>query len=217
MKKNQIIRRVGFLHLFLFLVTTSFTQNVSTNSKTGSFTDSRDGKTYKTVQIGNQVWMTENLAYYGGNGCWAFNNDEKNIATYGRLYTWDAAKAACPTGWHLPTDNEWKQLEMAIGMSQSTVDDSDWRGTNEGIKLKATSYWNSNGNGTDDFSFSGLPGGFRATDGRFEDLKRRGGWWTSTEIYANYAWTRYLLYAAPKINRGYFGKDFGCSVRCVRD
>ena len=93
-----------------------------TIKETGTFVDSRDGKTYKTTKIGTQWWMAENLAYNVGDGCWAYNNDESNVATYGRLYIWEAAQAACPSGWHLPSENEWKQLEMAIGMSQSETD-----------------------------------------------------------------------------------------------
>jgi uncharacterized protein (TIGR02145 family) len=158
--------------------------------ETGTITDSRDGKTYKTVKIGEQWWMAENLAYDVGDGSWAYNNDERNVKTYGRLYTLEAAKKACPSadGWHLPTDEEWEQMEIAIGMSQSEADDTACRGTNEGTKLKATSGWDSNGNGTDDYGFSGLPGGFRNPFGGFSGIGRSGNWWSATEYSTSYTW-----------------------------
>jgi uncharacterized protein (TIGR02145 family) len=159
-------------------------------SETGTITDSRDGKTYKTVKIGEQWWMAENLAYDVGDGSWAYNNDESNVKTYGRLYKWKAAKIACPSGWHLPTDDEWKQMEMAIGISQSEADDTGWRGTNEGTKLKATSGWIDNGNGTDDYGFSGLPGGYRYPGGSFITIGSTGAWWSATEYPTSTAWPR---------------------------
>jgi uncharacterized protein (TIGR02145 family) len=190
--------------------------------ETGEFTDTRDDKTYKTVKIGNQWWMSENLAYDVSDGCWAYNNDESNVATYGRLYTWEAAKNACPSGWHLPTDDEWKQLEMAIGMSQSEADDTGWRGTNEGTKLKDTSGWYNNsfinGNGTDDFGFSALPGGYRTTSlGYFFDISYHGTWWSATVYGSDYAWRRYVNYNNTGVGRNDVNKGNGHSVRCVRD
>ncbi len=183
----------------------------------GTFTDSRDNKTYKTVKIGNQIWMAENLAYDIGNGCWAYNNDKSNVATYGRLYNWSAAKSACPSGWHLPADAEWKELEMVIGMSQSEADDTGWRGTNEGKKLKATTGWNNNGNDTDDYGFSALPGGFRYSNGSFGNVGGGGYWWSATEHNSSHAWGRYLAYSSSGVRRtNYYEKD-GFSVRCVRD
>ena len=133
----------------------------------GTFTDSRDGQEYKWVKIGEQIWMAENLNYETGTGSWVYDNSTSNAATYGRLYDWETPCDVCPSGWHLPSDDEWKQLEMAIGMSQSDADDSGWRGTDEGSKLKATSSWSSNGNGTDVYGYTALPGGCRYYNGSF--------------------------------------------------
>jgi uncharacterized protein (TIGR02145 family) len=205
--------------------------------ETGTITDSRDGKTYKTVKIGEQWWMAENLAYlpsvvpsstgsrkkpyyyvYGYEGTSVSAAIlTPNYDTYGVLYNWPAALNACPSGWHLPTDDEWKQMEMAIGMSQSEADDAGWRGTNEGTKLKATSGWSDNRNGTDDYGFSVLPGGYRYSTGNFTTIGSHGYWWSATEGSASYAWFRYLNYSTTTIYRLYYTKEYGFSVRCVRD
>jgi len=126
-----------------------------------TFTDARDGKTYKYIKIGNKEWMAENLAYEIANGSWDAGGTKQYGAKYGRLYTWDAAKDAVPSGWHLPTDAEWKELEMMAGMCQNDADNIDFRGTNEGSKLKATSGWTDNSNGTDDLGFCAIPGGLQ--------------------------------------------------------
>ena len=183
----------------------------------GSFTDSRDGKTYKTVQIGEQIWMAENLAYNVEDGCWAYDNDESNVAIYGRLYDWNTALAACPSGWHLPTDDEWKQLEMVIGMSQSEADLTGWRGINEGTKLKAISGWDNNGNGTNDYGFSSLPGGYRISEGNFYGIGTNSYWWSSTEGSTYGVWRRYLGYNYARVGRATGSNTYGYAVRLVRD
>ncbi len=196
----------------------SFKTNQESQANSGTFTDSRDGNTYKWVKIGEQVWMAENLAYKT-NESWAYDNNESNVEIYGRLYTWDDAKTACPSGWHLPTDDEWKQLEMTIGMSQSEADVDGQRGTNEGTKLKAASGWNNNGNGTDDFGFSGLPGGsyFFLDEGSFEYIGKSGEWWTATQTSTSNAKNRLLSYTTSTVSRYTRGKEFGYSVRCIKD
>ncbi|HYQ57545.1 MAG TPA: FISUMP domain-containing protein, partial [Draconibacterium sp.] len=189
------------------------------NGDSGKFTDTRDNQTYNWIRIGDQIWMAENLAYDVGDGCWAYDNDElNNVYIYGLLYTWEAAQTACPPGWHLPTDNEWKQLEIAIGMSQSEADNTKWRGTNQGTKLKATSGWDDNGNGTDDFGFSALPGGFRHSVGGFDAVGYFGAWWSSTENDNNLAWNRAMHSNSSTVARDIiYNKRFGYGVRCVRD
>lgn len=196
--------------------TVSFKTKVEWENNSGTFTDERDNKTYKWVKIGTQIWMAENLAYDAGDGCWAYDNNESNVATYGRLYNWEAAKAACPSGWHLPTDEEWKQLEMTIGMSQSQADSTNLRGTDEGEKLKATSRWFVNGNGTDDYGFSAFPGGYLTTTSDFTSMGQHGYWWSATERDHS-AWYRNIFCESPKIRRGILKKGLGHSVRCVKD
>lgn len=206
----------SFIFLFylssIFLIAVScdiinFTQN------SGTFTDKRDGQVYKWVRIGDQIWMAENLRYKINDG-WVYGKDSKNLDIYGRLYTWKAAKAACPEGWHLPTDIEWQKLELQIG------------GETEGNKLKAKNGWNNNGNGTDDFSFCALPGGetmsLKMPSGYgqiFNGIGLSGNWWTSTEEpHDRHVWSRHLYSNSHKIWRSkniYPG--YHLSVRCVKD
>ena len=182
----------------------------NTNTK-GTFTDPRDGHTYKWVKIGEQVWMAENLAYKTNTGSWAYNNNENNVKIYGRLYNWETAKQVCPPGWHLSTDDEWYQLAKYV-YSKS---EDDW--DNVGKRIKATIGWNSNGNGIDDFGFSGLPGGSRVSNGSFSLIGDFGYWWRSGERNSSTAWSRYLNYNSTKFIRSYNNKKNGFSVRCVRD
>jgi uncharacterized protein (TIGR02145 family) len=130
------------------------------------------GKTYKTVKIGSQTWFAENLDYaVGGSVC--YENSSSNCTKYGRLYNWDDANSACPSGWHLPSDAEWTALENTVGGSSTA-----------GKKLKSTTGWNNNGNGINQYGFSALPGGFGNSDGGFLSAGDSGYWWSSTEIDA---------------------------------
>lgn len=209
--------RLSILFFLLFIHVTC--EKDEPEPSQGSLTDTRGdiSKTYKTVKIGNQWWMAENLAYNVGDGCWAYDNDETNVATYGRLYNVEAAEKACPSGWHLPTDTEWMELEMAIGMSKSEAGDIDDRGTNEGTKLKATSGWKNTGNGTDDYGFSALPGGARYTTGNFHSIGDLGTWWSANETSNSGAWSRTLYSINTKVYRNFYYVNLGFSVRCVRD
>ena len=182
----------------------------------GIFTDSRDKQTYKSVKIGEQVWMTENLNYKKGNS-WCYKNKTTNCNKYGRLYNWKTARTVCPKGWHLPTDNEWKILEMHLGMSQSDADATGYRGTNEGKKLKSISGWYQN-TGTNAVGFTtALPGGYRNTGGSFYLLDYYGFWWSATTDGSTSAWRRGLGSNTDKVSRKDYDKDSGFSVRCVRD
>lgn len=180
-----------------------------------SFTDVRDGKTYKSIKIGNQEWMAENLAY-SISGSWNYWGDEKIGAQYGRLYTWEAAKLAVPDGWHLPTDDEWKQLEMALGMNQMNANGIDGRGTNEGGKLKTITGWADKRNGTDEVGFAAQPGGYRTSYGNFVSSEWYGYWWTATEIDNTTAWFRYLG-SGSGVFRNFSYKGEGYSVRCIKN
>jgi uncharacterized protein (TIGR02145 family) len=216
----------------------------SANNETGTFTDSRDNKTYKWVKIGTQVWMAENLAYTGtdiqhitGNSEWNNNedldawcyyeNNEDNAKIYGVLYQWEAAKSACPIGWHLPTDEEWTQLENYLKENAYSYDGVIG---NSGIakSLATNSGWDVSDNqgaiGNSDFSeyrnktgFSALPSGRRSSYGDFSGLRYNCAYWSATEYSSSNAYIRGLNYSAAKVNRKDYRKLNGYSVRCVKD
>jgi uncharacterized protein (TIGR02145 family) len=163
------------------------------------FTDKRDGKKYRAVTIGSRTWMAENLNYQTGNS-WCYGNNDSNCEKYGRLYDWNTAKTACPTGWYLPSREEWNYLATAGSKA-----------------LKSTSGWDSNGNGADEFEFSALPGSGRSTYGSFDGVGKYGLWWTATEFSSGYAYLRRMTYNKDNVDEGYNDKGLGYSVRCVRD
>jgi len=187
----------------------------SLSGKSGYFKDKRDGKRYSWVRIGAQVWMAENLNYKTSDS-WCYKNEKTNCDKYGRLYNWEAAKKACPIGWHLPSDKEWKTLEIQLGMSQSEADDTGYRGTDEGKKMKSTRGWSSNGNGTNSSGFNGLPGGYAYTNACFH-LGTNGYWWSATEYSHTNAWRRELYYNNDVEYRYSFDKVYHFSVRCLMD
>ncbi len=168
----------------------------------GTLTDSRDGQTYKTVKIGDQVWMAENLNYEIDSS-YCYNDSAEYCAKYGRLYVWTAAMDACPSGWHLPDLAEWKTLLAAVGGDSVA-----------GAKLKSTSGWNSNGNGTDDFGFTVLPAGGRSSK---DFVGEAAVFWTS-EWYGEYDDYAYgiRLYTDTIVRKFYSNKYIGSSVRCLK-
>jgi len=217
--------------------------------ETGTVTDI-DGNVYKTVKIGNQWWMAENLRvthYATGDpipnvtdntewknlttGAWcAYKNDDNNIETYGLLYNWYAindSRNIAPAGWHVPTDEEWKELEMHLGMSQSEAGGIGcYRGTDEGGKMKATGtiengdglWYAPNTGATNESGFTALPGGFRSCSyGSFGGIGSEGYWWSATEYSSAVALHRFLCYNHSEVYRGNIRKQAGFSVRCVRD
>lgn len=193
--------------------------------------DSRDKERYKTVKIGNQVWMVENLRtkkYNDGMDiqlvtddkeweglttpayCWYKNDADTYKAAYGNLYNWYAVSTGklCPTGWHVPTDAEWTTLTTY------------WGGENvAGGKLKeeGTIHWKSpNTEATNESGFSALPGGCRVYHGTFLGLGSYGGWWSASG-HAEYAWDRIIGYDYSSVHRYGFHKQGGWSVRCIKD
>jgi uncharacterized protein (TIGR02145 family) len=196
----------------IFEPDSSSSQQQSSNG--GTLTDSRDGKTYKTVNIGEQVWMAENLNYdIDGSKC--YKNDPANCEKYGRLYDWHAAMAACPSGWHLPSDEEWNVLMKFIDP------DCDGKSTcyGAGTKLKATSGWNddgkNSGNGTDDFGFTALPGGDGSSGGSFTKIGDQSYWWGSSEDNADKAYFWYVL-SRKDMSHNSGNKERNLSVRCLK-
>jgi len=203
-----------------------------------------DGNVYRTVKIGNQWWLAENLRvthYRNGdaipditdNSAWdglstgarcVFENDENNADDYGYLYNWHAvsdSRNVAPAGWHAPTDEEWKTLEKSLGMSQKDADDVLWRGTDEGGKLReaGTSHWEDPNEGaTNESGFSALPGGYRSRNGSFDDLGYEAYFWSSTERDADWAWSRHMnWYENRGVYRDYEKNGNGFSVRLLRD
>ncbi|HOG20838.1 MAG TPA: FISUMP domain-containing protein, partial [Salinivirgaceae bacterium] len=208
-----------------------------------SFKDSRDGNVYKFVQIGSQVWMAENLKYlpsvvgssmgsdteplyyvlgYDGIDV-AVAKATENYATYGVLYNWPAAmngaasseanpsgvQGICPAGWHLPSDAEWTQLIDYLSGSEVA-----------GGKLKetGTTHWDSPNEGaTNETGFTALPGGFRGSYGSFSNFGFYGFWWSATESGVSSAWNRSMNYEYSGVYRDYNGKEYGFSVRCLKN
>ena len=181
-------------------------------------------------KIGNQIWTTKNLdvaTYRNGDaipqvqdaaawnilttGAWCYyENNSANGTTYGKLYNWYAvndSRGLAPTGYHIPTDAEWTILINYLGGEFVA-----------GTKMKSTTGWEGDGNGTNTFGFAGLPGGWRVKDWGYRDLDANGGWWSSSELTTNNAWARFL----DDDNNGnvYKRNEYkqnGISVRCLRD
>ncbi len=205
-----------------------------------------DGNVYETITIGNQTWMAENLKvthYRDGtaiphltdNGDWTststgaycyYDNNNSNGETYGALYNWYAVTDVhniAPAGWHVPTDAEWKELEMYLGMSQSEADETGYRGTNEGSKLAGNAdLWNSGPLENDsEFGISGftaLPGGYRYnSSGNYLHMGYAGFFWSATENYSNYAWGRVLNASRSAVELHHYNERYGFAIRLLRD
>ena len=175
------------------------------------------GKTYKTVKIGEQTWMAENLNYEA-EGSVCYDNDPKNCTKYGHLYYWLAAKKVCPKGWHLPTDAEWDKLYRFVDGDTGT--ESPYESSSAGKHLKAKSGWNSYeksyDNGTDAHGFSALPGGGRGWGGSFNYIGTVGFWWSANKYDDGIANLRLM----DKHEGAYPDEDNMnnmLSVRCLQD
>ena len=175
------------------------------NTETGTFTDSRDGQVYKTVKLkdGN-TWLAQNLNFKIDDGSWWNKDDSLNGMQYGRLYTWEAAKKACPAGWHLPSDKEWRAMTKHYGGFYDDAKDSG----------KAAYKALIDGG---DSGFSALLGGFRSSDGLFYYLGDYGYYWSSTGLDSVSAWTYSFGKPNSKLYRGSNSKTLGFSCRCIQD
>ncbi len=211
-----------------------------------SYMAGNDGKQYKTLLIGNQEWMAENLRetkYRNGDEIpEVFNDDEWKTITagarcsnidnesyteiYGFLYNWHALtdkRDIAPEGWRVPTDDDWKKLEMHLGMSRRLADQESFRGTNEGSRLAGNAGLWITGNliNNPEFNSSGfavLPGGYRSSiDGTFIGLGKYALFWTASEKDDEYAWYRYLCCNNSDIVRLFSFKNDGFSVRLIRE
>jgi uncharacterized protein (TIGR02145 family) len=183
------------------------------------------GKTYKTAKIGKQTWMAENLNYEA-EGSLCHEDNPANCAKYGRLYKWRLAMKVCPEGWHLPSNAEWDELYRFVDGNKGT--ESPYQSKTAGKHLKAVSGWNEDGNGTDKYSFSALPGGLGFLDGSFGILGSvdifgsvgdRSYWWSASkyESSSDHAYSRLMGYYNDYAYWVKSVKSDLLSVRCVKD
>ncbi len=241
MQIHPIIVLIGFA-----LLANGCSKEPDFTAPSGTFEDIRDQHEYGWVRIGGQIWMSDNLAYlpdvrpssegsvsadyqyvYGYDG----TNVENAKATtsyqiYGVLYNWPAAMKACPVGWHLPSDEEWIELEVYLGMSSSEAFSTDQRLSGSvGLKLKSSAGWPLNGNGNNSGGFNALPSGTRFWDilgsttfaGSFSGTGF-AHYWSSTDFEIHEAWYRVISYDSNGIGRlKLWAKANGFSVRCVKD
>jgi uncharacterized protein (TIGR02145 family) len=177
-------------------------------------------------------WSSTNsgaVAVYGegDSNCFSYSPDGDacdeswSFEEYGLLYNWlavDDTRGLCPSGWKVPSDLDWKTMEMALGMSQSAANNSGWRGTDEGIQMKTTYGWANGGNGSNSSGFSGMPGDYRKSDlGTFNYAGLRGFWWSSSPSDDTYSWSRGLFEEEIRTFRYFDHIRSGFSVRCIKD
>lgn len=213
------MKKISQLFVLLFLITTAYAQN-----ETDGFTDKRDKKTYKTVKIGTQVWMAEDLAYKASSGCWTYVIGKDSITfgvdsikktiirdKYGYLYNWETASEVCPSGWHLPNKDEVNILVDYLG------------GTKEaGEKLKSINGWplkKGENYGNNESGFNALPGGFFDNNTQIVDkYEKSAKWWLSNTSGLKNAWFFAVRYSTKKviINNAQ-GRNHGNTVRCIKD
>ncbi|MSP70563.1 MAG: hypothetical protein EXR20_09850, partial [Bacteroidetes bacterium] len=143
-------------------------------------------------------------------GAWCYyNNDASNGTKYGKLYNWYAVndpRGLAPKGFHIPSDAEWTILTDYLGGAAAA-----------GTKMKSSTGWDSNGNGTNSSGFAGFPGGYRYSGGTFSNIGSFGRWWSATGSNSNYAWGRYLNYSDGGVYRNYSYEHYAFSVRCLGD
>jgi len=199
MKPKTIVTLILIIQPYLHVVAQTISE---------TFTDTRDGKTYRTVRIGKLTWMAENLNFLMDNSV-CYDNDAINCQTYGRLYTWNDAMNACPAGWHLPDTSAWSDLVKITGGIYAASN-----------TLKSKVGWQNSSNGTDEFGFSALPGGGRSDGGRFRHIGEHGNWWSASPDPSpgdNGAYSRNIFYDNDYVYESPNYKSIGFSVRCVRE
>lgn len=217
----------------IFLIAISLSAAAQTG---GTFTDIRDGHIYRTVTIGSQTWMAENMAYmpqvdrtndlsWDESRYWVYGYYGRDVKeavstdtykTYGVLYNWPAAmNDACPDGWRVPEESDWRELEKYLGMSGEELSLRDWRESGAaGKKLRSTSGWHAD-SGSKKSGFNALPGGLLGYDA-FECITYGAYFWVGTATHTDNAWIRSLLFDSDGVQRIEERKWFGCSVRCVK-
>jgi uncharacterized protein (TIGR02145 family) len=240
MKKQNRIWIYALIVMGLVSILPNGCKKDDNNNPATSITDA-DGNVYTSVTIGTQVWMVENLRTTKSNDgtsislvtdaaswgaldtpgyCW-YNNDEvADKADYGALYNWPAAVNACPAGWHLPTDEEYKILERNLGMNNTDADATGWRYSalvGGSLKEAGTSHWSLSAGATNSSGITALPGGDRDSDVGFNSLGDLGYYWSATEDGSSRGWFRRLNNDNGGVHRSSSRKAVGYSVRCLKN
>lgn len=190
---------------------------VNTADQGPILTDLRDGEFYPIVTIGNQTWMAENLRYDASG---SQVHPQHPTTKYGRLYDGVVAQTVCPDGWHLPSDVEWSEMEMALGMPATDASKTGWRGEH-GEKMKSVTNWANEVNGTNSSGFNGLPSGFYFVDASvggvsFDGYTGSAGYWSSMQ--EDVIWVRFLGAPLAGVNRFEDNSSgWGLACRCVKN
>ncbi|KAB2877461.1 hypothetical protein F9K33_16380 [bacterium] len=193
MKNKREFRMIQFTQWLALAVVLTAATSCGSN-----LTDSRDGKVYKTIRIGDQVWMAENLNFDAGEGSYCYNGDSLNCEKHGRLYTWDAAVKAAPAGWHVPSKEEWEILISSFGGIDSIAYSQMIQGGGSG--------------------FNALPGiGSRDQSGNYLDVGKGAYFWSSTEDGDKDAWFCVVSKIRQKVHVVSRNKKDAFPVRCLKD
>ena len=192
--------------LLCLLSATGCASRQSLQEQTDSFLDSRDGQRYPVITLGGQAWMGRNLAF-AAEPSWCYEDRDDNCETKGRLYPWEVAVNACPEGWHLPSDEEWIDLEAFLGMAKEELPRTRFRGTNQGARLREGG----------DTGFAAPISGYRRPDGSYARWGERSAYWLSTEADSAAAWHRDIRSDEGRIYRSAVPKGYALSVRCLRN
>lgn len=190
-----------------------------TSSDVEWYYDERDGNSYSILELGDMKWFGDNLRYEVPGSSYNIDVEINDVSKFGLLYPYEIAEEVCPNGWHLPTDEEWKELELFLGMDNNELDHELIRGTNEGnlLKMPGDRYWNNgNDNATNEVGFSSYPAGNVSTEGVHQNLGDAAFYWTSTNENGE-SWTRYLRGNLAGIGRKKLDTSISCSIRCVKD
>jgi uncharacterized protein (TIGR02145 family) len=166
--------------------------------------DSRDQKQYRTVKIGTQLWMAENLNFVTVQGSYCHDNDDDICLTYGRLYEWETTTYACPNGWRLPEIEDWNLLIAFLG-------------ENESAQLRSDHGWLAESHGTNSSGFNALPASYLTEYGEFMALGGYAFFWTATENDENTAWNIMLSYNTEVAEKNFYNKNNALSVRCLKN
>jgi uncharacterized protein (TIGR02145 family) len=222
--KRQTLLKAIFAVLFL----TTFFSRETLSQQMDTLKDSRDGKIYKTVIIGKQTWMAENLNYKTPNDSWCYNDDTNKCKKFGRLYNWETANAGCPSGWHLPSQAEFDSLAKHVGGSELA-----------GARLKSNAYWRTKHDSLtnyeyidndgaapgvkpdsvliNSYNFNGLPGGTYFDGDKFDYLGIYCSWWTSSKFNQYNPYYYYIYDQTTGLGSEHTLSTCGFSVRCVKN